>query len=194
LHPWAGQDPTLYGQAYRHLVDVFRGAGATRVRWLWSPSAMTDASGDLIAMPYYPGPTYVDYVGFSAFLYWKWEEWSPSRQLAHAYRSPAAYFSRPLAQLGALGKPIIIPELGVDLYPAAQGEREGWLTQAAQQLVSGVYPDVVAVVYFDTRHNWDDTAADWRLSPTERQRFSAVFQTQALSRSSTPGDSRAWQP
>jgi cellulose synthase/poly-beta-1,6-N-acetylglucosamine synthase-like glycosyltransferase len=183
LHPWAGQDPTLYRQAYRHVVDLFEEQGASTVRWLWSPSAMTDDDGNLIAAPYYPGSDYVDYVGFSAFLYWQWEEWSPERKLTHAYRSPDEYFRRPVEQLGELGKPIIIPEFGADLHPSAGlKQREAWITRAARQMVGGAYPGVVAVVYFNTEHNWDDADADWRLTTQEMERFIRVFQEQTMSR------------
>ena len=49
-------------------------------------------------------------------------------------------------------------------------------------MVAGAYPDVVAVVYFDTQHNWDDNEADWRLTTREMERFVEVFQEQTTSR------------
>jgi beta-mannanase len=191
LHPWAGQDPEQYRQAYRHVVNVFREMGATEARWLWSPSAMTDDRGDLIAAPYYPGSAYVDYVGFSAFMYWQWEEWSRERELTHAYRTPDEYFQRPIEQLGELGKPIIIPELGADLHPSVgPAAREAWVIETARNIVAGEYPGVVAVVYFNTPHNWDEYEADWRLSTEEMERFVEVFQEQETLRPSPTRDGR----
>jgi cellulose synthase (UDP-forming) len=191
LHPWAGQDPELYRLAYRRVVNVFNAMEATEVRWLWSPSAMTDDSGDLIAAPYYPGSAYVDYVGFSAFMYWQWEEWSPERALTHAYRTPNEYFQRPIEQLGELGKPIIIPELGADLHPSAgTAARDEWVIETARQIVAGEYPGVVAVVYFNAQHNWDGYEADWRLTDEDLDRFVEVFQEQETLRPSPVEDGR----
>src|SRR5690606_29782714 len=122
-----------------------------------------------------PGKEYVDYTGFSAFLYWRWEEWSEERALNHAYRTPSEYFTQPVQDLSALGHPIIIPELGVDLHPSvAPDAKEKWLRQFALELSDGRYPDIVGVLYFDSEHNWDDRQADWRLTVEERE---ALFGT-----------------
>lgn len=179
LHPWAGHPPAIYVAAYQRMVTLFRAAGADNVLWLWTPSAMTDAQGNLTSMPYYPGDAYVDYTGFDAFLYWRWEEWNPQRQAARAYRSPDEYLTRPIQQLAALGKPVIIPELGVDLGSDRSAAKQRWIEQAGNLMAQGHYPGLAAVVYFDAQHNWDDRQADWRLSPDDSQSFLVPFQRAA---------------
>ncbi|MGA7672472.1 MAG: glycosyltransferase family 2 protein [Nitrolancea sp.] len=177
LHPWAGQDPATYVSAYRRVVDIFRQAGATNVHWLWAPSGMTNASGEIAALPYYPGDAYVDYTGFSAFIFWQWEEWTPVRQAVHAYRSPEEYLTKPVADLAALGHPVIISELGIDLYSTEKVDQHAWLQQAASGIVSNRFPGLVGVVYFDAPHNWTDVSADWRLTPDELNAFIQPFES-----------------
>ena len=57
LYPWGDRPADVYQQAFRHVVEVFRAAGASNVRFVWSPA------GNANAVDYYPGEDVVDYVG-----------------------------------------------------------------------------------------------------------------------------------
>jgi beta-mannanase len=51
--------PASYIAAWRHIVDIFRSAGANNVYWVWCPGSGDFAPG--IAQRYYPGNAYVDW-------------------------------------------------------------------------------------------------------------------------------------
>lgn len=56
--PWQG-DPKAYTATWKHLVTMSRTIDPS-IKWLWSPNRATTT-----ATAYYPGATYVDYVGLS---------------------------------------------------------------------------------------------------------------------------------
>jgi len=57
--------PASYIAAWRHMHAIFVAAGATNVRWVWCPSIKAFAQGD--AQAYYPGQSYVDWVGADGY-------------------------------------------------------------------------------------------------------------------------------
>lgn len=54
-----------YIAAFRHVVTLFRARGAANVAWMWSPN-VPDV-GTMSARYYYPGDSYVDWVGASFY-------------------------------------------------------------------------------------------------------------------------------
>ncbi|HET7485295.1 MAG TPA: glycosyl hydrolase, partial [Solirubrobacterales bacterium] len=67
-YPWGGE-PAAYVAAWRHYVDVFRAAGSSNAKFVWSPNVNT--SGKIPFDAYYPEdsshPGYVDYVGLDGY-------------------------------------------------------------------------------------------------------------------------------
>jgi mannan endo-1,4-beta-mannosidase len=64
-YPWS-HDPASYRRAWRHVVTVFRAAGADNVRFVWSvnPSLYAATRGWLKRLRgYWPGRRFVDFVG-----------------------------------------------------------------------------------------------------------------------------------
>jgi hypothetical protein len=162
LYPWSGTDPALYRAAYRHVVDVFRQAGATNVRWVWSPA------GEARSLAFYPGDDVVDYVGLTVLGDAAWDA-----ELGYTPRQSMADILRPrYTALEVLGKPMVIAELGVSGSPA---EQRDWLAAAARALPD--FPLVHAVVYYDDTNapnNWRGTQPDWRL--TDRSALDPLLQ------------------
>ncbi len=159
--PWAG-DPASYVTMWRHIHDSFTAEGATNVAWVWTPSAQSlpDTPGNAMTA-YYPGDTYVDWVGEDDYNYGGtlghsggWNDFTSQLQ--------------PLYGTFATRKPIMIGEMGsADGIP---GHDKGqWITTMAAQ-VKADYPDVQALVWFDVKYD-----ADWRFdtSPGSSQAFRA---------------------
>lgn len=65
-YPWH-RNPIAYVAAWRHVVAIFRREGATNVKWIWAPNAISwTTSGWLDEVrPYWPGEAYVDYIGLT---------------------------------------------------------------------------------------------------------------------------------
>ena len=156
LYPWAQGDPAAFIAAYRHVVDAFNAEGVTNALWVWSPG------GEVSAPSYYPGDSYVDYVGATILEYSSWET-----NIVHV-DTP-----RPLNELIAekytlleqFHKPIILAEVGVDLSPALNLQR-------VQEMIDTLpnFPAIRAVVYFNDRNPLNTFAPerpDWTLSPQE---------------------------
>jgi hypothetical protein len=98
--PWGGH-PAAYKAAWRHIVRVFRGMGADRVRWVWTP--YVDSRGGEPFTSYYPGEKWVDWAGLDAI------NWGSS----YPWRSFIEIIGGSYRQLQELtSKPIILAETG----------------------------------------------------------------------------------
>ncbi|NPB09644.1 MAG: beta-mannanase, partial [Thermodesulfobacteria bacterium] len=146
--PWSGvfqggaqEGPENFRRAFRHVVEVFREAGAANVLWLFQVNheSHPDESWNAPAN-YYPGDDYVDIVGFS--LYGKQfvdEPWMSFGELMER-----AY---PVVSRIAPEKPLILAEWGVGEWP--DGDKAAWYEEALA-LLKDRYPLIrAAIVYHD---------------------------------------------
>lgn len=150
-YPWGPQnnEPEDFIAAWRHVVEVFRTAGATNVVWVWSPHA---AYGGYEA--YWPGDDYVDWVGTGALNYGTvayWSEWWTFHEI----------FGQHYDFLAGFGKPIMLAEFG---SLAVGGDRASWYDEALLDLRDR-YPTVRAILFFHVQHDATVTrqALDWSL-------------------------------
>jgi cellulose synthase (UDP-forming) len=158
LYPWSVGDPSLYRAAFRRVVSLFRDAGATNARFVWSPAG-TDRAVD-----FYPGADVVDYTGLTILGDATWDS---------LYGLPPQSF-RDILQprydvLAPFAKPLILAEVGVSGSTARQS---AWLAEAATSI--GDFPAVRAFVYFNgvnAPNNHRATQPDWHLRPTDFARF-----------------------
>lgn len=152
-YPWATSNPALYQEAYRHFVSVSR-LSASNISYVWSPV------GDKGLERYWPGETYVDYVGVSVFEF-------PAYDQAYYHQATRSFrdqMSEKYARVAKFQKPIIISECGVT---GSKDYQISWLSGALRDL--GNYPLLKALIYFnakDTPGAWgkDFEAPDWRIS------------------------------
>ncbi|MGE5408402.1 MAG: hypothetical protein ACM3NV_07300, partial [Syntrophothermus sp.] len=142
--PWTGR-PWAYRQAWRHLVLVFRAAGADNVQWVWTP--YVDAHGRLPFASYFPGRRWTDWVGLDGINWGGRRPWRTFGRLFHS-----SY--RQLVRL-APHKPVIIAETG-------SGERGGskarWLAAMLRRYVPRMR-HIRAVSFWSV----DDRRGDLRL-------------------------------
>jgi len=93
--------PGDYVRAWRHLHDVFKAEGATRVAWVWSPNIVGDQTQPLPEL--YPGDAYVDEIGIDGYSYPR-----------SGCPGPRELFDPTLAQVRELSQvPVAIAEVGV---------------------------------------------------------------------------------
>jgi beta-mannanase len=71
-YPWGYEhtSPSESVAAWRHIVKVFRAAGANNITWLWTVSS-TAGEGKPVANPdaWWPGSEYVTWVGVDGYYY-----------------------------------------------------------------------------------------------------------------------------
>lgn len=156
--PWAtgknGNTAAGYIAAWRHVVNVFRKAGATNVQWVWSPNV--DCAGACPFTQYYPGDAYVDWVALDGYNFGQ----------AHAVRwmSMKEIFQSSYNTMMKLSaKPLMIAETAsLD----SGGNKAAWITQGFVRDLPASMPQVRALVWW----NRNDGRDDYRLNSTTASR------------------------
>jgi DNA-binding beta-propeller fold protein YncE len=121
-YPWGlgvnGNTGAQYVAAFRHVHDVFAQVGASNVRWVWSPQAVTKPSADLPRL--YPGGSYVTVVGIDAYNFGVGVPYG-------RWTSPETLLAPTLAQLPSVapGKPVLLAETGSS---ELGGSKAAWIT------------------------------------------------------------------
>ena len=99
---WAGYEPNAFQKAYRRIVDGVRAKGADNVAFVWHSWGFQHSFGQASVATWYPGDSYVDWVGVSLFPGWD----AVSTQAAIGARSEIAAFAKQHQ------KPFMIAEAG----------------------------------------------------------------------------------
>ncbi len=153
--PWGmgvnGNTSADYIAAWRHVVDIFRQAGATNARWVWCPNV---AGAPQVTFPtLYPGDSYVDWVGLDGYNWGTSQPSDPSKQ----WTGLAAIFGASYDALVALtSKPVMIAETA---STELGGDKAAWITQGLLTDVPTRLPAVRAVIWFD-----ENKETDWRVN------------------------------
>jgi mannan endo-1,4-beta-mannosidase len=143
----AGETPATFIAAWRHIVTVFRQAGATNVRWVWSPN--TDCAGRCPFGAYFPGNGYVDWLGLDGYNF----------ASAHntSWVSLHYIFASSYATITSLSaKPVMFAETASAPTP---GNKAYWIRTGFMSTIPQDFPRVRAAVWFDA-----DKEADWRVN------------------------------
>jgi len=144
-YPWDGfhnganaAGPAKYVAAYRHIHDIFTSVGATNVLWVLCPNSdnvPNDAWNQWTA--YYPGDTYVDWMGVDGY---NWGDILP----ASGWRPFSMIFGTLYPTMAATGKPILISETS---SAEAGGDKAAWITGILPAL-RGSFPAIKGLVWF----------------------------------------------
>jgi beta-mannanase len=145
-YPWAesanGNRRGEFVRAWRHVHAIFVRAGASNVRWVWSPV------GGNIRAEQYPGPRQVDVVGLSGFAAGKSVFGGRWRSFARMF-GPSLNFVHALAP----GKPVSFAEIAA---AQAGGRKPAWIAGMFREIERRPY--IRSVVWFNLRKE-----ADWRI-------------------------------
>jgi hypothetical protein len=165
-YPWDGSHnganaaaTAKYISAYRHIHDIFTSAGATNVVWVFCPN-VDSVPGDSWNQwaNYYPGDTYVDWMGFDGY------NWG-TVQSGSTWQSFSTIAGRIYSSLAAKGKPIMIPETA---STELGGDKAAWIAGILPAL-KGSFPAIKALVWF---HMNKET--DWRVDSSTAARTAFV--------------------
>ncbi|GAA1229986.1 hypothetical protein GCM10009665_20540 [Kitasatospora nipponensis] len=126
--------------AYRHVHDVFAQLGAADVIWAWSPNSINPMPGVQL-QPYFPGDTYVDWVGIIGYY---------THLEVGTFESLYGATLREIRQFTA--KPFLIAETASE--PGARKQAD------IANLAAGVmqHPDCLGFIWFDYNKE-----VDWRI-------------------------------
>lgn len=151
--PWGGtvnhNSPRLFKLAWRHIVDVARGAGAHNLRWVWCPLAedVPNVKSNHFER-YYPGRSYVDVLGLDGY------NWGAGSQWAGGWRSFKKIFKRPYKRIIKLGhQPVWLPEVSSS---SDGGDKNKWVRDMWR--VASRWKRIKAIVWFDENKEQDWSA------------------------------------
>jgi Glycosyl hydrolase family 26/Repeat of unknown function (DUF5648) len=157
-----GNNPQGYINMYRKVVDIFRAAGATNARFIWSPD---HASPPEVPAPaseiknYFPGTGYVDFIGVSGY---NWGNdplrgggWVTATQIFDNF------FNMILREFP--GKPVLITEIG-SVPGYASYSRGDWYTGAFSYF--GARKDLKGIVWLNDFAFASTAQADFRITNT----------------------------
>jgi Glycosyl hydrolase family 26 len=141
--------PSLYIRAYRRVVDRIRAKGAANVIWVWQANNTSWPPDDWNQLAhYYPGPTYADWIGMSAYG----EQFPPPGQTWISLENAILRPYRELAKVDP-AKPIMLAEWGVGEFPK-QGSKAEWIAEFFRQAPK--LPRLHAAIVWHERWQNDD--------------------------------------
>ena len=147
--------PTTFVAAWRHVVRVFRGAGAANVTWLWTVNSIAGASS--LLRLWWPGAAWVDWTGIDGYY-------------VRATDTFGSMFGSTIADIRAFSSaPLLIAETAVGTTPDRESQIDA--------LFAGVRANRLAgVVWFDEAQHAGLYHQDWRLedAPSARAAFTAM--------------------
>jgi hypothetical protein len=144
--------PANFIKAWKHIHDLFVAQGATNVVWVWSPN-----SGSVPQQTwnnwknYYPGDTYVDWVGMDGYN----RDPSPWILAYDIYKDVYNDYKSL--------KPIMIGETGTVEEGDGGTMKASWFTNSASTLQNSM-PSVAGYVYF----NSNTSTHAWRIDTTTK--------------------------
>ncbi len=141
-----GNTPADFVAAWRHVVGIFRSAGATNAIWVWSPNVDT---GRRPFAQLYPGDEWVDWVGLDGYN-WGTLDGSRWKSLGEVFGSSYDTLTR------LTSKPLMIAETA---STEVGGDKAAWIRDGFQYDLPARLPAVRAVIWFDR-----DKETDWRVN------------------------------
>lgn len=134
--------PAAFVSAWRHIVQVFRAAGAANVTWLWTVSSIEGASSSL--SQWWPGAAWVSWVGVAGYFY-------------QATDTFGLVFGSTIADIRTISSaPLLIAETAVGTTSDRESQIDALFAGVSEQGLAGV-------VWFDEAQHAGLYHQDWRL-------------------------------
>lgn len=173
--PVNGNSPADYVAAYHHVHDIFVADSVTNVEWVWAPNrdgAANGAQGTDVAQytfdTYYPGDSYVDYIGIDGYNWGNEFSWSNWQDLSQIFGPSYDVFVH--STLNSSPKPkIMIAEMSSTEEGAPTGtSKASWMTAAYSSWLPYRFPEVENVTWFNQKKpegtNGGLPIIDWRIT------------------------------
>ena len=138
---WRHTNPKTWIAAWRHVVTIFRAAGATNVTWIWTINASSNGTGPI--QDWWPGASYVTWVGIDGYYF-------------YSASTFASTFTTTLNDVHALtNKPVLLSETGIGAK---------FQVRKIPDLFAGVRSSrVLGFVWFDQNQNQGVYHQEWRI-------------------------------
>ena len=150
--------PATFVAAWRHVVRVFRAAGAANVTWLWAVNSIEGAASSL--SQWWPGAAWVSWTGIDGYYY-------------QATDTFGSVFGSTIADIRTFSSaPLLIAETAVGTTPDRESQIGALLAGVRAERLAGV-------VWFDEAQHAGLYHQDWRLEddPDALAAFTAAVAT-----------------
>jgi hypothetical protein len=172
--PWGedvnGNKRGEYVLAWRHIVDIFRAAGAKNVTWVWCPNIDWAGSGWPTMQSLYPGANYVDWTCLDGY------NWGPDKGAWKTFDEIFRWSYENIRSV-APDKPVMIGEFGAS---EKGGSKAAWIIDTFTNEIPYDYPGLKAVVWYNYLMD-----QDWRVESS--QASAAAFKQSIASPYYSPG-------
>lgn len=139
---WSQAPPGEWVAAWRHVVTVFRRAGARNVTWLWTINVDFPRSGPI--KDYWPGAAYVDWIGIDGYY-------------VRPGTTFTSVFGRTLGEVRAITrKPVLLSE-------TAAGQVAGQARSIRNMFAAIQRLHLLGLVWFDQAQHHGIYHQNWRL-------------------------------
>jgi mannan endo-1,4-beta-mannosidase len=134
--------PATFVAAWRHVVRVFRAAGAANVTWLWTVNSIRGAASSLSR--WWPGAAWVDWTGIDGYYF-------------RATDSFGSVFGSTIAAIRTFSSaPLLIAETAVGTTPNRESQIDALFAGVRAERLAGV-------VWFDEAQHAGEYHQDWHL-------------------------------
>ncbi|MEK7394665.1 MAG: glycosyl hydrolase [Fibrobacterota bacterium] len=143
-------------QAFQHIVTLFKNAGVTNVKWVWTTNGQNMTTGNPTSFDgTYPGDDYCDYISIDAYNFGTFhtvavDGWASTWQTFVQTIKPA------YTALAGINKPIFVAEFSSS---EKGGDKAKWYKDAFASLAT-TFPRIFALMIF----NNNDANGDWRVN------------------------------
>jgi mannan endo-1,4-beta-mannosidase len=147
--------PATFVAAWRHVVRVFRAAGAANVTWLWTVNSIAGAASSLSR--WWPGAAWVDWTGIAGYYF-------------RATDTFGSVFGSTIAVIRTFSSaPLLIAETAVATTPNRESQIGALFASVRAERLAGV-------VWFDKEQHAGLYHQDWRLEndPSALAAFTAA--------------------
>jgi len=147
----AGNTNQTLIDAWKHVVTIFRDAGVTNVKWVWTTNATN--SGNATFTGWFPGDDWVDMVSIDGYNWGTAQSWS-------SWKSFAEVFTAPYKALSISSKPLFIAEFSSTEHG---GDKAQWITDMFS-VIPEKFPRIFALMWFSQSKSAE---ADWAVNTSD---------------------------
>jgi len=144
--------------AFQHIVTLFKNAGVTNVKWVWTTNGTNASGGNPTSFAgTYPGDAYADYISIDGYNFGTFHTVANSGW-ASSWQSFVQVYSAPYAAISSIDKPIFVAEFSSS---ELGGNKAQWYKDAFASLAAS-FPKFFALMVFSN----NDANGDWRINTT----------------------------
>ena len=153
--PTKADGPERFIAAYQRVHDLFEAQNVDNVVWVWCPNNGSSPNETWnVPEAYYPGDSYVDWIGFDGYNFGTSQTWSGWTSFFNVFNSLYTKFK-------TYDKPIMLGEFA---SVEQGGSKSQWITEGYLTWLKFGYPKIKAATWFHISKLEGGVLTDWRIN------------------------------